>query len=528
MIDPTDPDFENSPVSERRPRYAYELAGRPEPSLVTIVTPFFNAGPVFRETVDSVQRQSFQQWEWVIVNDGSTNSEALALLAEYERAESRIRIIHHPHNRGLSAARNSGFAAATTEYVVQLDSDDLLERTAVEKWWWFLITHPQAAFVKGFSIGFGAVEYVWSKGFHHGRSFLEENLVNATSMIRRSAHQAIGGYDETMKAGLEDWDFWLRSASIGNWGTCIPEFLDWYRRRTNHTDRWEALSETHIAEFLARSRVRHPELWSGGFPRPILVDDERPRDSLAIPEGDANRLRKHGTRLLILASPFGDERHMEAVVREMVARGIEVSVVLLRSDIRAASAYARHTPDVFTLPNFVARTDYPRFLQYLVASRQIDGILVADSEWGWPTAAYLRATSPRLACVHIGDEGSAPRHALTIASVDRDNHPVDAGVVRSELERQELAGSGVQLRRITVSRALACVEVDHIREEARAKARAGRGLTSVTGTRAAWSAASRACSWPPVASQMRWIGPTICCTAARRARCPAGSLAKAR
>ncbi|MBL0171649.1 MAG: glycosyltransferase family 2 protein [Gemmatimonadaceae bacterium] len=126
MIDPNEPDFANTPASEQRPRYAYEPVDPSRPPLVTIITPFYNTGPVFRETAESVRRQSLQQWEWIIINDGSTDTEALALLDEYALADRRIRIIHHQQNLGLSTARNTGFAAAATDYVVQLDSDDSL------------------------------------------------------------------------------------------------------------------------------------------------------------------------------------------------------------------------------------------------------------------------------------------------------------------------------------------------------------------------------------------------------------------
>jgi hypothetical protein len=118
---------------------------------------------------------------------------------------------------------------------VQLDSDDLLETTAVEKWFWFLESYPEYAFCKGYSVGFGAREYLWDKSFHLGKTFLCENLVDPTSMIRKDIHTIVNGYDESIRQGLEDWDFWLRCASKGYWGGNIPEYLDWYRRREKTT-----------------------------------------------------------------------------------------------------------------------------------------------------------------------------------------------------------------------------------------------------------------------------------------------------
>ena len=231
MIDPRAPDFTNTPASPRRPRFGYALTDIDAPPEVTIVTPFYNTGPVFHETASSVLQQSFQQWEWLIINDGSTDAEALLVLEAYRDKDPRIRVIDHSANRGLSASRNTGFGAARSTYVVQLDSDDLLEPTAVEKWYWFLGSYPEFAFCKGYSLGFGAQEYLWKSGFHDGTAFLDKNRVDATSIIRKQVHRVTGGYDEANRAGLEDWDFWLRCASLGYWGGTIPEYLNWYRRR---------------------------------------------------------------------------------------------------------------------------------------------------------------------------------------------------------------------------------------------------------------------------------------------------------
>src|SRR6266852_2104918 len=143
MIDPASSDYTNTPASPHRPRFGYATDDASALPCVAIVTPFYNTGPVFHETAASVLQQSLQQWEWLIVNDGSTDPESLALLEEYRHRDPRIRVIDHGVNQGLSAARNTGFRVARSPYVVQLDSDDLLEPTAVEKWVWYLESYPE-------------------------------------------------------------------------------------------------------------------------------------------------------------------------------------------------------------------------------------------------------------------------------------------------------------------------------------------------------------------------------------------------
>jgi len=416
MIDPTTPDFTNSPVSSNRPGFEYVLADPTTPPYVSIITPFYNTGPVFHETARSVLQQSFQQWEWLIVNDGSTDPDALALLADYRHKDPRIRVIDHPENRGLSAARNTGFHKARTEYVVQLDSDDLLEPTAVEKWLWFLESYPEYAFCKGYSVGFGAQEYLWQGGFHEREAFLSENRVDCTSMVRKSAHRAAGGFDEANRHGFEDWEFWLRCATAGYWGGTVPEYLNWYRRRPAHSDRWSHWDDGAAqATFLDRLHQRYAHLWLGGFPQ--LSD---PSLSVSRTQPCDNRLQKHARRLLMVApwlSLGGADESDLGLLRQLSASGWEITIATtLPADHSSLSRFAALTPDLFALPDFLRLGDYPRFLRYLIHSRQIDTVLVSHSELGYLLLPYLRAHFPGVSVVdfcrvdRVEEEGEHSRY----------------------------------------------------------------------------------------------------------------------
>ena len=388
MIDPHKPDYANTPASDRRPAYGYAPADPAAPPAASIVTPFYNTGTIFHETARSVFRQSFQQWEWLIVNDGSTRPEALTVLDEYRRLDDpRIRVIDLPTNQGPSAARNRAFREARASYVVQLDSDNLLEPTAMEKWLWFLESHPEYAFVKGYSVGFDAREYLWQQGFHNNEVFLESNLVDITGALRRSVHQAVGGYDETIRGGLEDWDFWLHCASQGYWGTTLPEYLDWYRRRANHNERWETWDGgTREAAFRDTLRRRYPQLWQGRFPAPHTAPPtpyETVSDDLPWP----NRLAKHKPRLLLIApwlTMGGSDKFNLDLLTQLGPRGWEVTIATtLGGEQPWAVQFARYTPDIFLLDRFLRPADYPRFLRALIHSRGVDAVLISHSEFGY-------------------------------------------------------------------------------------------------------------------------------------------------
>lgn len=91
----------------------------------SIIIPVYNVEQYLRACLDSVLAQTFSDWEAVYVNDGSTDG-SLSVLEEYEKKDHRLRIISQP-NGGLSAARNTGLAAAQGDYVVFVDSDDWVE-----------------------------------------------------------------------------------------------------------------------------------------------------------------------------------------------------------------------------------------------------------------------------------------------------------------------------------------------------------------------------------------------------------------
>lgn len=396
MIDPTQLDYANTPASAQRPPFDYRPADAGARPVLSIVTPFYNTGAIFHETARSVMQQSLQQFEWIIVNDGSTDAEALAVLDTYRQHDPRLRVIDHDGNRGLSAARNTGFAAATTDLVLQLDSDDMIEPSAAEKWLWFLTAHPQYSFVKGYSVVFGSRTRLLQNTFDAGAQFLMGNCVNPTALVRRAVHQAVGGYDEEIREGLEDWEFWLRCAHGGYWGGGVPEHLEWKRRRPDPTDRWANLRSKERSQAMFRLvRQRYARLWEkDGFPRSAPPGDE---PYAAIPEDlpCANRLHKSRPRLLLMARCLtmgGGSKFNLDLVEQLTRRGWEITIAVTDEEEHPwLGQFARCTSDIFILPNIVRLADYPRFLHYLAQSRQVDAILLTGTKIGYQLTPYLRA-----------------------------------------------------------------------------------------------------------------------------------------
>lgn len=479
MIDPRGPDFSCTPASARRPRFEYATRERAAAPIVSIVTPFHDPGAAFRETARCVLQQSLQEWEWIVVNDCSTEPLSLALLDELRESDSRIRVVDHAANRGPGAARNTGFAAARGRYVLMLDSDDQIEPTAAEIWLWYLETHPAAGFVKGFTVNFDGETYLWEGGFHDGARFLEANQVQTTSMIRRQVHAAAGGFDEVNRGGLEDWDFWLRCAAAGYWGDTVPEYLDWYRRRATHVERWPNWDEgPRQRDFRNGLRARFPRLFDGGFPV-VANRFHEPHEVLTDELPLSNSLAKRRQRLLLVApwlTTGGADKFNLDLVRQLTARGWEVTVATtLRGDHAWLPEFTAVTPDVFVLSHFLPLPDAPRFLRYLIQSRDVDAVLTSHSELAYRLLPYLRAHCPKVAFLdycHIEEpewnNGGYP--ALSV----RYQEQLDLSIVSSQHLAGWMTRRGADPSRIAV--ATTNVDADAWRPDSEARQRTRREL----------------------------------------------------
>jgi len=97
---------------------------------ISVIVPVYNTEKYLRQCIESILSQSFADFEFILVDDGSTDS-SLAICREYEAKDRRIRVIHQ-ENRGVCAARNAGMDASNGEFLTFVDADDYLTRDALE------------------------------------------------------------------------------------------------------------------------------------------------------------------------------------------------------------------------------------------------------------------------------------------------------------------------------------------------------------------------------------------------------------
>ncbi|MBD2464448.1 glycosyltransferase [Oscillatoria sp. FACHB-1407] len=184
--------------------------------LISVVLPVYNGEKTIQRTIESVLKQTFSDFELLIINDGSSDR-TVEIVTQIN--DPRIRLFSYP-NSGVSASRNRGIAQATGEFISFIDADDLWTPDKLAAQLNALQTHPDAA-----------VAYSWTDWIDEsdrplrpaGRStasgkvyekLLLRDFIESGSnvLIRRQALEIVGTFDETLPP-TEDWDLWLRLAA---------------------------------------------------------------------------------------------------------------------------------------------------------------------------------------------------------------------------------------------------------------------------------------------------------------------------
>jgi glycosyltransferase involved in cell wall biosynthesis/peptidoglycan/xylan/chitin deacetylase (PgdA/CDA1 family)/SAM-dependent methyltransferase len=196
---------------------------------VCVVIPCYNLGAYLDQAVQSVLDQSYQDFEILIIDDGSTEPATRHLFNSYQRPKTRI---FRTENQGLARARNFGLAEARGRYVSFLDADDLLEPDFLARTVERLDADPSLAFVSCWLRAFGDAEFLWQPTDCTFPRLLAEDTVCTAALTRVDAVQAVGGFDAGMPlAGYEDWDLAISLVERGLHGVILPEFLFRYRIR---------------------------------------------------------------------------------------------------------------------------------------------------------------------------------------------------------------------------------------------------------------------------------------------------------
>lgn len=198
--------------------------------LISVIVPSYNQGPYLDECLNSVLNQSFQYWECIVINDGSTdNTESVAL--KWTKTDSRFKYIKQ-ENKGVCAARNIAVQQSIGKYLLCLDGDDKISENFLSELLKSMQKDEQIKVAAGRTLFFGERkgELLMDDPFDM-ENLLAINQITVTSLIKREDFDRVGGFSINMKKGLEDWDFWIKMLKDGGKVTQNKNAIFYYRLR---------------------------------------------------------------------------------------------------------------------------------------------------------------------------------------------------------------------------------------------------------------------------------------------------------
>lgn len=274
-------------AADRSPVRAAPAAAGPQ---IAIVLPVFKHSILFDEAIRSaLAQQTMLDFRIVIVNDGCPFEETHVAALEHSRAHPDRIVYLRQRNGGLSAARNAGidFALKTwpgIQAIYLLDADNRLFPHALQRAWDALMGDPQAGWAYPDVDMFGAEVNVCTGGPYSILKHMFENYCEAGSLVRAEMCRAGLRFDESMKLGFEDWDFWLQAVEAGWVGRHVPAMGLRYRKRP---ESMLSNSERDRSEILSYMRRKHKALYNHSA---ILALEQREAPRYGIFFGNANEV----------------------------------------------------------------------------------------------------------------------------------------------------------------------------------------------------------------------------------------------
>lgn len=231
--------------------------------LISIIIPCYNHGQYIYDAINSIEEYKNNDYEIIIINDGSTDSLTNTIL---EGLKQKGYNVIFQNNQGLGKTRNNGIKIAKGKYILPLDADNKIRPEFIIKTIKILESNPNISIVYTDRQLFGSsTELVKVEEFDLSR-IVQSNYIDACAIYRKNVWSFVGGYDENMPLqGLEDWDFWLSAAEKNFHFFYIPEPLFLYRvldnsmlnqliRNPEIKGLYEYIYKKHISLFLKEFR----------------------------------------------------------------------------------------------------------------------------------------------------------------------------------------------------------------------------------------------------------------------------------
>ena len=174
---------------------------------ISIIVPCYNQAQYLDECLQSVLDQTHQNWECIVVNDGSPDNTA-EIAQQWLPKDQRFKYIYKS-NGGLSSARNAGIEQARGAFILPLDADDKIDIDYIKLALIEFKKNPELKVVYCQAEKFGIEEGKWILPKFSIDLLSLKNIIFSSGIYKKSDWVTIGGYDKRLLHGLEDWEFWI-------------------------------------------------------------------------------------------------------------------------------------------------------------------------------------------------------------------------------------------------------------------------------------------------------------------------------
>lgn len=365
---------------------------------ITIVTAYYNGHKYIDETVNSVLNQTFPFWEWIIVNDGSTDEESIKKLEEIKKIDKRIKIINK-ENSGPGDSRDLGAknSSKTSNYLLFLDSDDLLKNTYLECAYITLETNKNAAWAYCDTVNFGEQDFLWRKKFSTEIE-KKENLLVLTALIRKEAFFEVNGFNVTEVDFFEDWYLWLKLLDKKMYPVRINELGFWYRKKK--TD------ESKLAKDLLKAKeiIKRMQEEFKNIPNSIKAiqypKQDYNWDILEEIKIDILHKEKDNKKHVLLIFPWlalgGADKFNLDFIKGLSKKDYEFTIIITEPNINVWRQQFEEYATIYDLTTFLDRKYWPSFINYIMKKENIDLIMNSNSTFGYAAIPYIKSCNPEV------------------------------------------------------------------------------------------------------------------------------------
>lgn len=392
--------FEYTDITEKNINKSDKLIKK-ENVIISIITPFYNAKKYLEDTAKCIINQTFPYFEWLIVDDGSTDQESLKYLEKIKSMDSRIKVLHK-ENSGQAHTRDFGVEHSNkdSKYVLFIDDDDIIDDTYLECAYWTLETNDEASWAFTDVVHFDQFNALATTRFDPEKE-KKENVIVVTALIKKEDFLKVGGFGLKEKDIYEDWNLWLKMIAAGMYPVRMNFFGFWYRRKESAESELAKSKKNKdraqkIIEETAKT-IKNPKP-AIQYPRQDYNWDiiEESVNSIEIPKYEEN-----GKTRILMIIPWmvvgGADKFNIDLINGLDKEKFEVTIISTDPNYNPwRNKYMKNTKAIYDLTTFLDRKYWLAFINYIIQKNNINLIFNTNSTFGYSILPYLKAKNPEI------------------------------------------------------------------------------------------------------------------------------------